>query len=184
MSKGMGENSKKVFLLLAGGLALGLSRSPKGYFKVLKGIRQEWQAMEDKKLRNAIKKLYESKLVSMKEDKNGNVTIILTKEGEEKALKFNLDKITIPKMKDWDKKWRVILFDIPEKRKRERNALRQHLKQMGFYEFQKSVFIHPFNCEDEIDYLIEFYNIRAFVRIILAEKIDNELHLKKHFNLL
>ncbi len=89
----------------------------------------------------------------------------------------------IPKMKKWDGKWRVFLFDIPENKKKFRDIFRSHLKKLGFFEFQKSVFVHPFDCENELEFLIEFYNIRANVRFILAEKIDNELHMKNHFNL-
>jgi len=63
-------------------------------------------------------------------------------------------------------------------------VFRYHLNQLGFYEFQKSVFVHPYNCKDEIDYLIEFYNLRRFVRFVEADSIDNELHLKKYFHLL
>jgi len=108
----------------------------------------------------------------------------LSDKGKEKALTYNLDKIKIKKPVQWDGKWRVVLFDIPESQKKVREALRFHLKNMDFFEFQKSVFIHPFECRDEIDYLIEFYNIRPFVRFIIGESVDNELHLKKHFNLL
>ena len=176
--------SKKVILLLWGGLALGLSGSPKTYFKILKAIGKEWKEIDKQALHRAIKNLYQSKIVDIKEDKEGNVTLILTEKGKQKALKYDLDNISVPKMQKWDKKWRVVLFDIPEKRKKIREALRSHLKQMNFFEFQKSVFVHPFECKDEIDYLIEFYNIRPFVRFMISESIDNELHLKKHFNLL
>ena len=65
----------------------------------------------------------------------------------------------INKPKKWDRKWRIILFDIPEKIRKARDVFRYHLNQLGFYEFQKSVFVHPYNCKDEIDYLIEFIYI-------------------------
>ena len=90
--------------------------------------------------------------------------------------------IKIPKQ--WDKKWRIVIFDIPEKLKKSREILRFQLKRLNFYELQKSVFVLPYSCKDEIEYIIEFYGIRRFVRFIVAESIDNELHLKKHFNLL
>ena len=97
---------------------------------------------------------------------------------------YNLNEMAIKKPKRWDGKWRIVLFDIPEKIRKTRDIFRHHLNQLEFYEFQKSVFVHPFDCHDEIDYLIEFYNARKFVRFIVAESLDNELHLKKKFNLL
>jgi len=179
-----GEVSQKVILLLWGGLALGLSGSPKNYFRILKAIGKEWNEINKRALHRAIKNLYQSKIIDIKEDKDGITTLVLSDKGKEKALTYNLDKIKIKKPVQWDGKWRVVLFDIPESQKKVREALRFHLKNMDFFEFQKSVFIHPFECRDEIDYLIEFYNIRPFVRFIIGESVDNELHLKKHFNLL
>ncbi len=110
--------------------------------------------------------------------------MVLTEKGNKKALTYNLDKMEIKEPEHWDKKWRMVLFDVPEKTRWIRDAFRHHLNQLGFYEFQKSVFIHPFDCQNEIDYLIEFYNARKFTRFIIADSLDNELHLKSHFKLL
>jgi DNA-binding transcriptional regulator PaaX len=54
---------------------------------------------------------------------------------------------------------------------------------LRFYQLQKSVFVLPYECRDEIEFLIEFYDIRSYVRQIVAEKIDNELHLKEIFKI-
>lgn len=183
MSKGCGETQKKILLLLIGGLALGLSGSPKRYFQILESIGKEWEEINRKSLKRAIRNLYQSKLIKEKENPDGTITMVLTDKGKEKALTYNLDKMMIKKPKQWDGKWRIVLFDIPEKLRWVRDAFRHHLNQLGFYEFQKSVFIHPFDCQDEIDYLIEFYNARKFIRFIIAESLDNELHLKTHFGL-
>ncbi len=184
MSQRLGDIQRKILLLLFGGLALGLSGSPKSYFHILKTIGKEWEDINRYALRRTIKNLYKSKLVEEKQNPNGTITIILSNKGKEKALTYDLEKIKIKKPIKWDKKWRVVLFDIPENRKKTREALRFHLKKLGFYEFQKSVFVHPYDCKDEIDYLIEFYDIRRFVRFIIADSIDNELHLKEYFDLL
>lgn len=182
--KELGPTSQKVLLLLGAGLALGLSGSPTRYFKILKAVAEEWKDIEKRALHRAIKNIYQSKLADFSEQKDGTIILTLNEKGEQKILKYKLDKMKIPEMKKWDKKWRVILFDIPEPKKKIRDILRFHLKKLGFFEFQKSVFVHPFDCVNEINFLIEFYNIRSHVRIIIAENIDNELDLKKHFNLI
>jgi DNA-binding transcriptional regulator PaaX len=184
MSRGLGENQQKVLLLLLSGLALGLSGSPRKSFQILKAIKKDWKEIETRALRQAIKTLYKSKLIDEKENEDGTTTLILTDKGKEKALTFQIDEMEIKKPKRWDNKWRIVLFDIPENRKKIREALRYHLKNLEFFEFQKSVFVHPYPCQDEIDYIIELYNIRKFVRFIIADSLDNELHLKKHFNLI
>lgn len=185
MPRGHGNTQKKIILLLWGGLALGLSGSPKTSFKIIKGLAKEWEEINHQSLRRAIKNLYKSKMLEMKYDKEKDaVTIVLTEMGEKKALTYDLDKIEIKKPKKWDGKWRIVLFDIPEPYKKERDALRFRLKQLEFFEYQKSVFVHPYDCKNEIDYLVEFDNLRKFVRFVIAESLDNELHLKEHFGLI
>ena len=107
----------------------------------------------------------------------------MTKEGKKLALTFNLEEMKLRKGV-WDKKWRIVIFDIPEKLRKIRDSLRYQLKRLEFYEFQKSVFVTPFPCDKEIDYIVEFYNIRRFVRFIEATSIDSELDLKRKFNLI
>ena len=75
-------------------------------------------------------------------------------------------------------------FDIPEKIKKVREALRYHLKNLGFKELHRSVFVFPYECRNEIEYIVEFYNARRFIRYIEAYYIDNELDLKHKFDLL
>ena len=75
------------------------------------------------------------------------------------------------------------MFDISERLKKVRDTLRYQLKKLEFIELQRSVFVFPFECKDEIEYIIEFYNIRKYVRFIEANNIDNEIHLKNKFQL-
>lgn len=184
MKKRLGSTQKKILILLLGGLALGLSGSPKISFQIIKEMKKEWDWINQQNLKRAIKKLYESKLVKEKENKDGSITLILTDKGKEKALTYNIDEMKIEKPKMWDKKWRIVLFDVPERLRWIRDAFRHHLNQLSFYEFQKSVFIYPYDCKDEIEYLIEFYGARKFVRFLIADSLDNELHIKNHFGLI
>ena len=179
----LGVNQQKVLLLLMAGIGLGLAKTPGQYYKVLKNTHWEWQKINDRALKQAIASLYKSKLVSEKENKDGSVSIILTDHGKKKALTYNLDTIQIKKPSRWDGQWRMILFDIPEKHKKAREAFREMLKNLEFCEFQKSVFIHPYECQNELDYIIEFFQLRSYVRTITAAKLDNELHFKKIFGL-
>lgn len=175
---------KKILLLLLGGLALGLSYSPRQYFRILKEIGKGWQEINRSALNRAIRSLYKSKLVKTKSSRDGTLTLILSENGKTKALSYNLEKIKIRRPEKWDGYWRIVMFDVPEKLKKVREALRYHLKRFGFHEFQKSVFISPFPCQKEIEYLTEFYNARRFVRFMEVRKIDNELDLEKRFDLL
>ncbi|MEK7500526.1 MAG: hypothetical protein AAB642_00155 [Patescibacteria group bacterium] len=180
----LGPNKKKVLLLLFGGVGLSLAKTPGQYFKVVKGVSEEWQKINYQALRRAIKSLYESKLVNERDNPDGTLTIVLTNKGKEKALTYNIDTMTIAQPKRWDGQWRLVLFDIPERRREARDALRSTLRRLGFYEYQKSAFIYPYQCQEEMDYIIEFFRIRPYVRLITARKLDNELHLKDIFGLM
>lgn len=177
------STKQKILLALMAGLSIGLSPSPIKHFRIIRGLKKEWKKIDEKKLRKEIQALYQSRLVELKENKDGTLEMVLTNKGKLKVLKYHFEKMKIEKAKEWDEKWRVVIFDIPEKLRKGRDALRERLKALGFYELQKSVFVFPYECKDEIDFLIELFNLRKYVRYGVLESIDNDLHLRKIFNL-
>jgi len=181
--KELGTTAQKVLLLLAAGLSLGLSRSPTQYFKILKATGKDWKEINKNSAHRAIKNLYIGKLIYLKTDKDGVMTVKLSNKGKRKAQKYELFNMNIPKMKKWDGKWRVVMFDIPEIDRKDRDALRYHLKKLDFFEYQKSVFVHPFDCKGEIDFLTGFYDIKLYVRFMVVESMDDDSELKKYFGL-
>lgn len=177
------DTKQKILLLLLSGVALGLSKSPKGYFKILKSIPEDWQQIKTERLYRVVREFYNDRLVDYKENKDGSVKIVLTKEGQKKALKFKLDEMEIKILPKWDREWRIVIFDIPERFKKAREALRLKLKELGFLELQKSVFILPYECEDEINFIMEVFLIRPFVRFVRAKSFTNDEQLKIKFGL-
>jgi len=182
-TKRLGTTQRKILLLLLAGLALGLTRSPKKHWWILKQIPKEWRKENRQAIERAINSLYVSHLIKEKNYKDGTTTFILSENGKQRTLKFNIDKMEIKRPTQWDKKWRVVMFDIPEKLRQMRDSLRLHFKKIGLIELQKSVFVYPYPCSREIEFILEFYNARKHVRFVLAEKIDNQLHLMKKFDL-
>jgi len=179
----IGPVMQKVLLFVEGGLILGLTRRPDKYFKIVKKISKEWQKINERSLRTAIQKLYQSKLIDFKEKSDGTVSMTLTDNGKKKIIQFNLDLIEIKKPKLWDRLWRLVIFDIPEGERRGRNALAAKLKELGFYPLQKSVFIHPYECKNEVDFIVELFNLRPYVRLFTIKETDIELDLRNKFNL-
>ena len=179
----MTETKKKILLSLLTGVALGFSYHPTRQWRILKATAKEWRKINQERLKREIWALYRSKLIKAKENPDGAFTYVLTDKGKMKVLTYHFKEMKIERGK-WDGKWRLVIFDIPEKLKVYRNALREKLKELGFYELQKSVFVLPYSCQDELDFVIEFFNLRKYVRYGILESIDNELHLKKVFNLL
>ncbi|OGD67370.1 CRISPR-associated endonuclease Cas2 [Candidatus Berkelbacteria bacterium RIFCSPHIGHO2_12_FULL_36_9] len=107
--------------------------------------------------------------------------IELTKKGKERIRNYLVDDLKIETPEQWDKKWRIIIFDIPEEKKTARDVLAAKLKQIGFLRLQKSVFVFPYDCKDEIDFLKELYEIRPYIQYIVADRIDTEVNLLQHF---
>lgn len=134
------------------------------------------------RVRATLKRLEKGGLVSISYE--GDKTVIrLTKNGQEKILKYKLEEMKIKPQKRWDGKWRIVIFDIPEKFKLARNVFAAKLREIGFLPLQKSVWICPYPCEEEIDFLKEVFKIRPFVKVITAEKVDVKNNLIKAFNL-
>lgn len=180
----LGPVQKKILLLLEGGLILSLTHRPDAYFRVIKKIAKEWKKINELSLRRSIKRLYQSKMIDYKESSDGTVHLVLSEEGKNKILEYNLDKIEIKKPMQWDKLWRLIVFDIPEKKKLGRMALVSKLKELGFHPMQKSVFIHPYECQDEINFITEMFELAPYVRFLRIKYIDSELDLRDKFRLL
>jgi len=91
--------------------------------------------------------------------------------------------LTIPTPKHWDAKWRLVLFDIPAKKGKQRNALRARLKELGLVLYQNSVWVYPYPLADVVRAVANFYNISDCVLFAVAEELGGEKHLKQQFNL-
>ena len=181
--KKFGSLKKKVLLLLLAGISLGLTKRPDYQWKVIKKTSKEWEKINKERLKEIIKEFYQEKLVEYKEKPDGSIEIVLTEKGKLKALEGKIDELEIEIPKTWDKLWRVVIFDIPEKKKKARDALRRKLKEFGFLELQKSVFIFPYECKDEIEFVVEVFGIRRYVRYLIVKEITNEEELLLKFKL-
>lgn len=134
--------------------------------------KEQWErARRRGRLNYTIKRLEKQKLVSWKE-KDGELILTLTERGKKKVLSYKLEEMKIEKPKKWDKHFRVIVFDIPENRREARNIFRKKLKDLGFHQLQKSVFVCPYECMNEIDFLRHELDIAKFVNYILAKEIQ------------
>lgn len=137
----------------------------------------------DWRTHHIIKRLHKQHYVDIQEQKDGTVTVKLTKQGRIKALTYQLDTMNIIRQKRWDRKWRVVIFDVPERYKRTRDIFRMRLKQLGLYALQESVYVSPYPCFDEIEFLRELYGIPFTVRYLLTERIEDDQFLHTHFHL-
>lgn len=179
----IGVVQQKILILLLGGITLSLSGSKGHSSRVFKAIRKEWRRIDHRNFNRSLRSLCQQKLLEETRRADGTVIFKLTEQGKQYASYTNLfgSKIKIKRPKKWDGLWRLVLFDIPEKKRAFRDILRDHLKKIGFRELQQSVFIFPFPCEKEIACLTELYNAAPFVRVATLQTIDNGEDLKQCF---
>ncbi len=179
----IGSIQQKIIIALLGGVAMGMSHSPRTYFKTVRNIKKEWRKIDQRKFTQSLKKLSKEKLITEETLPNGSFKCTLTEKGEREAKRLDLfgSSIKFKKPNKWDKKWRIVLFDIPEEDREFRNILRSHLYDLDFAKLQHSVFVSPYPFEKSIAELVNLYSAHDYVRIITAIKIDNEAKLKNIF---
>jgi len=92
--------------------------------------------------------------------------------------------LEIKKPKKWDGMWRLVIFDIPQLRNAQRNAFRGKLIELGFVPLQKSIWICPYQCGDEMALLRDFFELsEKEIRLITAKNIENDSYFRKIFRL-
>ena len=138
----------------------------------------------NKKISDTFTYLRRNKLIEYVSDKNGITTVKITNKGNVKLKSYSIDFVKISNPKKWDGKWRMVMFDLPIRYSKARDSLRLKLKQLGFVQFQKSVWIYPYPCFDEILFIADYYKVGNYVEIMTVTDINNDIKFKKHFRLI
>lgn len=174
---------KSLLQVLAAAGTIGLIFAFPGAAPALGSLILGNQSYDRWKTKQILGRLVRQKFLKIRENNDNTVTVTITKQGMIRALTYNLESMHLDRPKKWDNKWRVVIFDIPEKYKRVRDIFRQRLQQLGLYQLQDSVYISPYKCFDEIEFLRELYGVAFTVQYLLVEKIENDYFLEKHFEL-
>lgn len=96
----------------------------------------------------------------------------LTKEGRKKMHSLKLDSNTTLVNTTWDGFWRIILLDLPEERKSERESLRYLLKKAGFVCLKNSAWISPFPFEHLFTNIKKDLGLTTEMIILVTDNID------------
>ena len=140
-----------------------------------KGARFNYQA------KSALGRLAGKGLVTFDEE-NGKRYARITEKGE-RVLQMETERVAMTKKRKWDRRWRVVIFDVPERRKSVRDRLRRFMDGYGFVRLQDSVWIYPYDCEDLIALAKADFRIGADVLYMIVERLERDKHLREHFNL-
>jgi len=140
-------------------------------------FRDEWTGKNKKKYeRERSRKRFTWLIYRLKQEgclkalkiKN-NSAISITPKGMDRVFRTKL-KLTERKPRK-DGKWQMVLFDIPENKRRSRDLFRGALKYLGYQKLQKSIWVCRYDVEKETKDLIKRYNLKEYTELLLIQKI-------------
>lgn len=169
-------------ILIISGMVDVAATSPYFIVNLLKAFKK-FKKYPNKKIYDTFYNLKKQGLINFY-SKNNQIYILLTDRGKRKAGWMQIDDLKIKKPKKWDGLWRILLFDIEEKRRTHREALRGKLITLGFKLYQKSVWIIPYECIDEVALLKSFFGLSdKDVKLLTVKQMEEEVKFQKYFNL-
>ena len=96
----------------------------------------------------------------------------LTASGKTKLNTLTLDREDMLVPQTWDGYWRIILLDLPENRKSERESLRYLLKKAGFVCLKNSAWISPYQYEHLFTNIKKDLELTTEMMIIVTQFVD------------
>ena len=121
--------------------------------------------------------------MDVRTEHDGNDYVYLTEKGKVRFTSDSIWELAITPPRRWDRKWRLVMFDIPN-RSPNRREFRLKLEDMGFRMYQRSVFIYPHECREEIFTIARWMNLREHVRYVVASEIHDGRRFVRIFDLL
>jgi len=160
------------------------SQSP---FKIesLLEINEEWnnwKKFNKSHLNKTLKRLKEQKIVDIQIKANQQI-IRITKKGQIKVLRYAVEELSLKKTVRWDRKWRLVIYDIPASKRQVQEQIRKSLKKMDFYQIQESVYLTPYPCFEEIEFLRGFYSLEDQIKILTINELENDSAYRTYFGM-
>ena len=174
-----------LIIAATGGLLSAAIAAPNAAIALEKPLNKFFKTMDKRaRQREIAKTLYYMKrknLIAVDDSGNYQHGISITKVGKKRLQQLEYNKLAIKPQKTWDKKWRIILFDISMDKNYERIQFTNKIKSLGLRQLQRSVWITPYPCRDEILLIGSKIGIQRDVTYIETSFIDNQEHLIKQF---
>jgi len=188
MPRRVGSNLTKDTLLkiaAIGFITVAAATSPFFLRAIIKYYFKEKSKEIAKKRARALSELRRRKLVEWKEMPDGSLRITISHLGKKMVRQYRLEEIKLKIPKKWDKEWRIIMYDIPSRQRKASDAFRRKIKEMGLYQIQKSVWVSPYDCFDELEFICSVFDldIDRHVFYFKTPTIPKEKEIKNFFGL-
>jgi len=181
------DSAKSIITLIAKAGVISASFVAPGMSYALRLFKDEewgddWKVFNKPFLNRTLKRLSDQKIIDIVEE-NGKIIIKLTDKGRNKVIRYSLDDLKISAPSHWDKRWRLVVFDIPKSERHLASVFRSYLKSWGFYKYQNSVYLHAYPCEREVEILVNFVGVQSYAKVMLVEKIDEDKPFRDYFGI-
>lgn len=113
--------------------------------------------------------------------KRSDGSYIMTRQGQTLAKKILALIGAGHRQAAWDGKWRVLVFDVPEARRKYREGLRRVLLEAGYIWLQDSVWIGKHPLPDDAFEFIEACDLDRHIFIFLCGTVDKDEELHRLF---
>jgi len=109
--------------------------------------------------------------------------LVLTQKGEKMLRMMEASNFVIQKPRRWDHKWRILIFDIPEKKRIIRDKIRRTLSTIGFIQLQQSVWLYPYDCEDVVNLLKADLRVGKDLLYLIVDSLEYDERFRRRFGL-
>jgi len=168
--------------LVTGGLLTVAMAAPKVLSLVkTKHLEAVFPLDPRQRLHETAARLKRKGLIEFREE-NGRKCMRITEKGKT-YLDTELNRAKPARPKHWDGRWRIVIFDVPEKRKTQRDHIRYLLRRLGFLRLQHSVWIYPYDSEEIIALLKSDLKIGKELLYLIADAVEYDRPLRERFEL-
>src|SRR3989338_8257718 len=174
-------SNKLLKVLVVGGVITIAAVNPFFGLLAAKVIEEELRKRKWQRFRRDLYYLKRRGFIEVDQNSDGSYLVRATSAGKRQAKKYDLDDIFIQIPKKWDKQWRLVMFDIPVGKQQGRLALLSKLRQLGFIMLQKSIWAHPFECQNEVAVLARAFEVDKYVHQLTCDNISAGEYLKNEF---
>lgn len=168
------KNQKNVLRIIGKSLILASAIFAPNIVQVLRPRNSK----ERYKHNRTVKKLFDDKIIYLSGEE-----IRLTTKGRKLLSLIQVEEIQIMPKDEWDGIWHIVCYDVPEQKKKEREFFRAKLVEQGFRFIQKSLWVYPHECKEEIAIISQNLGIAPFVAYLNTEYLPKQEKLIRYFKL-
>lgn len=141
-------------------------------------LSREWQRFNLSLLRRNLRRLQKQDLIKLTNHKE----IELTNKGKISFIQ-QITQLKSEKIKEWQGTWYLVIYDISNLKHTKQRQFRRVLQQMHFLQLQRSVYLTPLPCFEQIKFLRYQFDLNNEVMVIEASKLENDHEYRKYFGI-